>query len=290
VIFGVVGDVHGDFDALQRAMERHAGAAFWLSVGDLASDDKRYPRPVAPLYWIQGNNEDFEFIATGLASGGRTGVGGAPANLHFLPNGTRSAMERVVVAALGGTFAPTWYHTPAAELPFPAVGAANGPRHWHPSAPPPQRGCRVGDPGAAAPGAPPFRQGDEAERGVGPPRARSLAGYGGPRHSRDDKRRHFVLEQVEALKALHHVDVLLTHEAPRPFIVQAGHRRLDAGKTVINELLAALHPRLHFFGHHHRYSDAVRDPVRSIGLDLVSRSYVLVDSGSFEMTKVDAEA
>jgi len=25
---------------------------------------------------------------------------------------------------------------------------------WHPSAPPPQRGCRVGDPGAAAPGAP----------------------------------------------------------------------------------------------------------------------------------------
>jgi Icc-related predicted phosphoesterase len=107
---------------------------------------------------------------------------------------------------------------------------------------------------------------------------------------RDDKRRHFVQAQVEALKALPDVDVLLTHEAPRPFIVQAGHRRVDAGKAVINELLAAMRPRLHFFGHHHRYSDAVRDAVRSIGLDLVSRSYVLVDSGSFEVTKVDAEA
>jgi Icc-related predicted phosphoesterase len=93
---------------------------------------------------------------------------------------------------------------------------------------------------------------------------------------------------VDALKAMRGVDVLLTHEAPRPFIVPAGAgRRLDAGKAVINELLAAMRPRLHFFGHHHRFSDAVREGVRSIGLDLLSHSYVLVDAGSFECERLD---
>jgi hypothetical protein len=235
MVFGVVGDVHGDFDALERAMTRHVDAAFWLSVGDVAADDLRYPDPVAPFYWIQGNNEDFAFIATGQA-------GRVSSNLHFLPNGARAAIGGVVVAALGGTFAPTWYETPASRLPFPGMTG------------------------------------------------RETADCSPARPVRDDKRRHFVHDQVDALKAMRDVDVLLTHEAARPFIVQAGARRLDAGKTVINEVLATMRPRLHFSGHHHRFSDAVRDGVRSIGLDLVSRSYVLVDSRSFEVTRIDAEA
>jgi uncharacterized protein len=229
MIFGVVGDVHGDFDALGRAMARYPDAAFWLSVGDVASDDMRYPQPIAPLYWIQGNNEDFQFIARREF----------PMNLHFLENGSRSLVDGLAVAALGGTLAPTWYDTRADELPFPSAD------------------LKVVRPAKPV---------------------------------RDDKRRHFVREQVDALKTMRDVDVLLTHEAPRPFIVPAGARRLDAGKTVINELLAALRPRLHFFGHHHRFSDAVRTGVRSIGLDLVARSYVLVDSASWEVVKADAQA
>ena len=35
--------------------------------------------------------------------------------------------------------------------------------------------------------------------------------------SRDDKRRHFVRDEVLACKALTDIDVFLTHEAPRPF-------------------------------------------------------------------------
>jgi len=267
VHFGIIGDVHGDFDALNRVMTRHADVAFWLSVGDVASDDMRYPEPVAPFYWIEGNNEDFEFIhrcATGLETGGPTGdscrtaglqPGGAglqgcdgPSNLHFLPNGSCTAIHGIFVAALGGTYAPTWYDTPAGKLPFPAQRPVAGVGHAVPSR-----------------------------------RSRGGAGLS----VRDDKRRHFVREQVEALAAMRGVDVLLTHEAPRPFIVQAGARRLDAGKTVINKVLAAMRPRLHFFGHHHRFSDAIRDGVRSIGLDLVSRSYVLVDAGSFEYARMD---
>jgi Icc-related predicted phosphoesterase len=127
------------------------------------------------------------------------------------------------VAALGGTFAQTWYETPSAGLPHP-------------------------------------RKGSE--------KATALA----------DKRRHFVREQVDACKRLRGVDILLTHEAPRPFRAFAGNRGPDAGKAQINEVLAALKPRLHLFGHHHRFTDEVREGVRSIGLDLVGRSYLLIDA------------
>jgi len=44
-----------------------------------------------------------------------------------------------------------------------------------------------------------------------------------------------------------------------------------------------LQPRLHLFGHHHRYSDQIYEGVRSIGLDLVGKSYLLVDAASFEV-------
>lgn len=91
-----------------------------------------------------------------------------------------------------------------------------------------------------------------------------------------DKRRHFVREEVEACKTLRDVDVLLTHEAPRPFKV--GH--IEAGKAPVNEVLDAMKPRLHLFGHHHRFSEREHGGVRSVGLDLVSKSYLLIDERS----------
>ena len=96
--------------------------------------------------------------------------------------------------------------------------------------------------------------------------------------SRDDKRRHFVRDEVLACKALTGIDIFLTHEAPRPFY-PAG-RRIDAGKTVINEVLTAMRPRLHLFGHHHEFTDSIRQGVRSIGLDVVTTSYLLVDAAT----------
>jgi Icc-related predicted phosphoesterase len=82
-----------------------------------------------------------------------------------------------------------------------------------------------------------------------------------------------VREEVEACRMMRGVGLFLSHEAPRPFRVG----RIDAGKTPINEVLAAMQPRLHLFGHHHRFSEQDRQGVRSVGLDLVSRSYVLID-------------
>ena len=206
MIFGAVGDLHGDFDVLDRIMARHPEAAFWVCPGDLAAEGGGYPHPRAPLYWIKGNNEDFDFVAAQPA-----GAGTLP-NLHFVPNGIRVHAHGFSLAGLGGTFAPTWYDKPINEL-----------------------------------------------RRLSP---------------RDDRRRHFVRAEVDACKAMQGIDIFLSHEAARPYPLP---RVKDAGKTPINEVLATMHPRLHLFGHHHRYTVAERQTVPSIGLDRASASYLLCD-------------
>jgi Icc-related predicted phosphoesterase len=213
VIFGALGDIHGGFDAVRRIQRRHPDAPFWLCVGDVATDDGRYESFDAPVYWIKGNNENFDVIASGVL----------PPNLIYLPNGERRQVGDVAVAGLGGTFAPTMYELGADALPHPVKSTA---------------------------------------------KATILA----------DRRRHFVRAEVEACKALAAVDVFLSHEAPRPFVVGGN----DAGKTSINEVLAALRPRLHLFGHHHRFSERNLGGVPSVGLDLASRSYLLIESRTLE--------
>ncbi len=227
---GALGDIHGAFDAAQDVMARHPDVPFWLQVGDIATNDGEYFTPRAPLYWIKGNNEDFDVIAAALA-----GTPAAP-TLHYLANGGPYQVGPWRVAALGGTYAPSWYNVSAAALP-------------------PSRGRRA------------------------------VAASVKLGKSRDDKRRHFVREEVLVCKSLTRIDVFLTHEAPRPFF-PAG-RRIDAGKTVLNDVLASMKPRLHLFGHHHEFTDSMRQGVRSIGLDLVTKSYLLVDAETFKTERLD---
>jgi Icc-related predicted phosphoesterase len=224
MLIGAVADIHGNFDAMRAAMERHPEVPFWLCVGDVASRTGAYPDPSAPLYWIKGNNEDFDRIAAWES--GRDMV----ANLHFIPNGTSRTVGPLTVAGLGGTYAPTWYETAAAALPH---------------------------------------------------------------KPRDDKRRHFVREQVEACKRMRGIDILMTHEAARPFVIvdepEEGRKpfRRDAGKPAINDVLASMKPRLHLCGHHHRFVETVREGVRSVCIDRVNRSYLLIDAATLEYQKVD---
>jgi len=206
MLFGAVGDLHGDFDSLDRIIASHPEVAFWVCPGDLAAEDGEYPQPRAPLYWIKGNNEDFDFVAAQPPGGGTL------SNLHYIPNGFSVQVHGLSIAGLGGTFAPTWYDKPASEL-----------------------------------------------RRLSP---------------RDDRRRHFVQEEVQACKALQGVDIFLSHEAARPFPLP---RVKDAGKTPINEVLSAMRPRLHLFGHHHLYTVGERQHVPSIGLDKATESYLLFD-------------
>jgi hypothetical protein len=227
---GALGDIHGAFDTVQEVMQRHPDVPLWLQVGDVATNDGEYFTPVAPLYWIKGNNEDFDVIAAATA-----GQALAP-TLHYLPNGGPHLVGPLRVAALGGTFAPSWYNTPPTSLP-------------------PSKGRKT---------------------------TATTVKLG---KSRDDKRRHFVRDEVLVCKALVSIDVFLTHEAPRPFY-PAG-RRIDAGKTVLNDVLAAMRPRLHLFGHHHEFTDSIRQGVRSIGLDVVTKSYLLIDVDTFRCDRLD---
>lgn len=241
MLFGAVGDLHGDFDALDRVMARHPEITCWLCPGDLMSERGEYPEPRAPLYWIKGNNEDFDFVASQPP-----GSGTIP-HLHYIPNGVRihaSALGEaggaesnggLTLAGIGGTFAPTWYERSAADLQAATQTKRRG-----------------------------------AARGAGVPARK------------DDKRRHFLHSEVDACRHLRGVDVFLSHEAPRPFLLETTGasgvaRKIDAGKTPINEVLTGMRPRLHLFGHHHAYSVAERQGVPSIGLEMVSESYLIFD-------------
>ncbi len=199
---GALGDIHGDFASVRRIMRQHPtcdpGCAWATSRTLMAATSLL----TSPLYWIKGNNENFDRITSG----------DLPAHLHYIPNGTMQVIEGVRVAGLGGTYAPTMYNMTPSELPHPKKSTG---------------------------------------------KATELA----------DRRRHFVRAEVEACRRMENVDVLLTHEAPRPFRVKGN----DAGKTPINEILAAMKPRLHLFGHHHRLAEAEVQGVRSICLDLVGQ-------------------
>jgi Icc-related predicted phosphoesterase len=215
---GALGDIHKDWASVRRIIAANPGIPAWLSVGDLGDDDGVYESVPVPIYWIKGNNELFDRIASGAL----------PPGLRHIPNGTAVDVYGVSVAGLGGTFAPSWYDTDPASLPHPRKGTM---------------------------------------------KATALA----------DKRRHFVRQDVQRLAALGAIDVLLTHEAPRPFRIG----RMDAGKAPINEVVAALHPKLHLFGHHHRFAEMTVNGTRSVGLDLVGRSYLLIDTARWEYEKRD---
>ena len=224
MLIGAVADIHGNFDALYRAMARHGDVRLWICVGDVASVTGAYPEPSAPMYWIKGNNEQFDRIAAWEAGES------LPPNLHYIRNGTSARVGPLTVAGVGGTYAPTWFDTPAAALPHTP---------------------------------------------------------------KDDKRRHFVREEVDACRQLRGVDILMTHEAPRPFIVvpeaRAAGKRRDAGKPVINDLLATVQPRLHLCGHHHRFVETTREGVRSVCIDRINRSYLLIDAETLQYQKMISE-
>src|SRR2546422_858404 len=139
MLIGALGDIHGEFDTVRQIMARHADVQLWLQVGDIATNDGEYFSPPAAVYFIKGNNEDF--------------------------------------------------------------------------------------------------------------------------------------------------DVIMTHEAPRPFY-PAG-KRIDAGKTAVNDVLTAMRPRLHLFGHHHEFTDSQRHGIRSIGLDIVTKSYLLIHAETFRCERLD---
>ena len=66
---GALGDIHGAFDTVQGIMSEHVEVPLWIQVGDMASNEGKYFTPLRPLFWIKGNNEDFDVIAAATNGG-----------------------------------------------------------------------------------------------------------------------------------------------------------------------------------------------------------------------------
>ena len=85
-------------------------------------------------------------------------------------------------------------------------------------------------------------------------------------------KRHYTREEIEALAARGHVDVLLLHDAP----LGVRFPNHDSVAVGLDELLAAVSPRICLFGHHHTRIDAEVAGIRCIGLNIVGRPGNLV--------------
>ena len=127
-------------------MTRHPDVPLWVSVGDVAANDGRVLHAGRAALLDQGQQRGLRCDRGGDCRAIRRRRG-----CTICPTADRYQVGPWRVAALGGTFAPSWYHTPAAALP-------------------PSRGRR-----AAAPS---LKLGK----------------------SRDDKRRHFVRDEVHGLQ------------------------------------------------------------------------------------------
>ncbi|WP_135825394.1 metallophosphoesterase family protein [Halorussus ruber] len=89
-----------------------------------------------------------------------------------------------------------------------------------------------------------------------------------------ERRRHFVRDDVEAVKQLEEVDVLLTHEAPHGLPVSEDY---EVGCEYIDELLEAVEPRLCLVGHHHQHAEMAYDDTRVVSLAPVQERYYRLD-------------
>ena len=94
-------------------------------------------------------------------------------------------------------------------------------------------------------------------------------------HLHDDRRRHFVRNDVRRAKCLSDVDVLLTHEAPNGLLQ---YEHYDPGCDQVDDLLDALDPDLCLVGHHHEHLEMTYGSTRVVGLDAAWRSYYELDT------------
>ena len=97
------------------------------------------------------------------------------------------------------------------------------------------------------------------------------------RNGKADKRRHFVEEEVNLCKEkLCGLDIFLTHEAPSFY--RKNMRFSDQGSgEIIDDLVKTIKPKLHVWGHHHRYFTGFIDNIKSIGLAYPKVSYLKIN-------------
>lgn len=101
------------------------------------------------------------------------------------------------------------------------------------------------------------------------------------------RRRHFVADDFLKCCNVVGANILLTHEAPTPFLAITDSKKAlkgeeDMGIKVITTLLRKLKPLYHFFGHHHIATERTfywkESKTKSIGLPMAYIGYVVLDT------------
>ena len=113
--------------------------------------------------------------------------------------------------------------------------------------------------------------------------------YGPSDYTRESRRlqgyakRHYTFDEIEKLSSIPHVDIVLTHDAPKGFRFERHRngRNFVSPAEGLDTLLTRTRPRVCFFGHHHTRVDGEVSGTRCIGLNIVGRPGHLV---AFEMT------
>jgi Icc-related predicted phosphoesterase len=100
----------------------------------------------------------------------------------------------------------------------------------------------------------------------------------------DDRRRHFVREDVERVKRLEDVDVFIAHEAPHGLPVTEEY---DVGCKHVDDVLEALEPDLCLVGHHHEHAESEFGPTRVVSLAPAWESYYELDPETLSLSRHD---
>lgn len=96
-----------------------------------------------------------------------------------------------------------------------------------------------------------------------------------------DRRRHFVRDDVERAKQLTDVDVFLSHEAPTDLI----YRGYDVGCEHVDDILAAVEPKLCLVGHHHQHAEETVGDTRVVSLAPTWDSHYHLDADNLSLDR-----
>lgn len=100
----------------------------------------------------------------------------------------------------------------------------------------------------------------------------------------DDRRRHFVREDVERAKQLDDVDVFLAHEAPHGLPVTEEY---DVGCQHIDDILEALEPDLCIVGHHHEHAESEFGATDVVSIAPTWESYYELDPETLALSRYE---
>lgn len=108
------------------------------------------------------------------------------------------------------------------------------------------------------------------------------------------RRRHFVKEEVDLAKywgetGSENVDILLTHEAPSPYVKSCDNSGRDIGVEIISDLIKIIRPKFHIFGHHHYFKISEIGSTISIGLGYWDHGVLFIDPKTLQATYRDKD-